>query len=610
MFNYQNNYIPDQKRPLALICILLSIIFAVVAGCGKKEPVIIIAEFELEVNVTLQSKPLPGAVVFINNDQVGLTDEHGYLSKVFRQKPGKTMHVRISKAIRGCQIEPWLKTFIVQQPQSEILDKYAFNVDLQAEQMISVVVTDDNGIPLADANVRIDEQQAFKTNADGLHQHRFIATGSSELSLNVSKAGYTIWNKHIPEVEPGQSIKVVLARRSILSVAAFTDRYGISHAIRGVDVLIDGRRVGRTDRDGIYRHTITGMTGTRLKVTLHAAGYIPSRWNTIYKPGSDATLRKHFRPNRIKPLKIAHIGYRNNGGGNETEPFLKQLHAAVERDLYRYSIFKKVPVRHFRQAMASAGLNRQSVLATGWHTTAMLDTVDMIVTGSVSRMGNEWLVITEVVRPDGKIILSTLMRAMGVEQLKRFAKGIARSLMDRFPFEGIIAASQAGQYRINLSRSRYRIRRGNMFKVIAAEFDSAGKISSYRVMGRFRVYQADETGTWARIVGQMADGAPVVGQRVVRQVNPEKARVQDKALILKVSRGRSKKAGPLGNVQVYLSDQWVGQTGSDGKTKIFLKPGQKKILSLYKHGFEPLTVEFEAGQSNRSAAFSLEKVSS
>ena len=607
---YHNRCLQDIIFCLAISCVLIWILPAFIAGCGKKEPAIAISEFEIEVNVTLDNQPLQGADVYLDDERVGQTDEHGYISKVSRLKPGTTVQVRVTRAIDGYQIEPWQKSFTVRPSHSEILDKYAFDVGLQAEKIISVLVTDSDGTPLADADVTINEEPEYSTDASGLFHYRFVSPDGDGLHFKVSKPGFTTWEKSILDIQPGQSIHVLLTRQSILTVGAFTDKYGLSLPLSGIEVWIDGRRVGWTDYSGIYRHKITGQQEADHKVALKAAGYRPSRWTSVYKSGNDANLRKHFRTGLNQPLKMMHIGYRNNAAGSTIGPELKRLHAAVTQNLYRNRIFKKVSNKKFNQAVQSAGLNMQKIIQTGWLATPLLDTVDMVIAGSVSRVDNQYLVITDVHRPDGKILISTMMRVTGVEQLNLAARGIARSLMDRFPFEGIITASRNGRFRLNMDRNEFNIRRGNVFYASVIEYDTEGNISGYRNSGKLRVVQADENGTWARVIGHSTPNVPKVGQRVMRQFNSDREDKQVSGLTLKVSRGRSKNHGPLDEVHVYLDDQWVGQTGADGKTRLDVLPGEKYNISLYKHGFKPLTIDFGPWDSRRSVAFALKKVSS
>ena len=610
MSRYHDRLLQDIIVLLTTFCVLFWILPAFISGCGKKEPVIAISELEIEMNVTLDNRPLPGADVYINDERVGQTDEHGYISKVSHQRPGTTLQIRVTKAIDGYRIEPWRKSFTVRPSHSGILDKYAFEVGLQAEKIISVLVTDSEGDPLADADVTINEEPEYRTDASGLFHYRFVAPEGDGLHFKVSKPGYTTWEKSILDIQPGQSIHVLLTRQSTLSVAAFTDKYGLSLPLSGIEVWFDGRRVGWTNQSGIYRHKITGRQNAAHKVVLKAAGYKPPRWTTVYKSGTDASLRKHFTTGRNQQLKVAHIGYRNNAAGSNIGSKLKRLHAAVTQNLYRNRVFKRVSNQKFNEAVQSAGLNMQKILQTGWHATPLLNTADMVIAGSVSRIDNHWLVITDVHRPDGKILISTMMRVTRFNQLDLAAKGIARSLMDRFPFEGVITASRDGRFRLNMDRNKFNIRRGNVFYSSIIEYDTAGNISGYRTTGKLRVIQADEKGTWARAIGNSFSAGPMVGQRVMRQFNSDLEDKQANGLTLKVSRGRSKTYGPLDDVSVYLDDQWVGQTGADGKTRLDVKPGKKVNISLYKHGFKPLTVDFGPWDSRRSVAFALKKVSS
>lgn len=595
---------------LTISCVIIWILPVFFAGCGKKEPVIAISEFEIEVNVNLDNQPLPGADVYVNDERVGQTDEHGYISKVSRQKPGTTVQVRVTRAIDGYQIKPWQESFTVRPSHSGTLDKYAFDVGLQAEKIISVLVTDSDGNPLADADVTINDEPEYRTDASGLFHYRFVSPEGDGLHFEVSKPGYTTWEKSILDIQPGQSIHVLLTRQSTLSVAAFTDKYGLAYPLSGIEVWFDSRRVGWTDQSGIYRHNITGQQDADHKVVLKAAGYKPPRWTAVYKSGTDASLRKHFSTGRNQPLKVVHIGYRNNAAGSKIGSKLERLHAAVMKNLYRNRVFKKLSNQKFNQAVHSAGLNMQKLMQTGWHATTLLNTADMVIAGSVSRADNQYLVITDVHRPDGKILISTMMRVTGVDQLDLAARGIARSLMDRFPFEGNITARRNGRFRLNLDRNEFNIRRGNVFYSSVTEYDTAGNISGYRTTGKLRVFKADETGTWARVVGNSSTGGPKVGQRVMRQFNPDREDKPDSRLTLKVSRGLSKNYGPLGDVHIYLDDQWVGQTGADGKTRIALNPDRIANLSLYKHGFRPVSVELEPWEITNSVTFALKKVSS
>lgn len=640
------------KSTLKVAIIILSSLLILACNVPKQ------VDLDMEVNVSLDGKPASQARVFLDGNEIGFTDANGRFIHRIKKQPGEEVRVSVHKEAVGYRIEAWEDSFVVKLAQKGAVEKYPFNVELQATKYFTVVVVnDEDGELLEGASIGFAGKEAGKTDESGEYIHEYSRMPKKGLQLHIAKKGYAEWNKSV-RVHPGQRYEVALnkkrkpavaqkppapkkvtqskpaktvtkaqkakpavaavsktkkkaakpeIKKATISIAALTEAYGLSKGIPGVAVSIDGKRVGKTNVQGEYTYIYKGKTLPKVKLTLSASGYIPEQWETTIQLRGKSSVHRYFYPATPKPITVGIYGFVNNSPDEDLSDIIDQIEAAVSTNLFQYGCFREVPKSKLRERMLQAGLDMETVSTKGWQHTPLIRSVDMIISGSVTKSDQGITAETTVITSDGNIILSQINKARKTKNIGNTAKLIANSIIDQFPFEGTIAAIEDPGCRINLGKSGYKIRRGNQFRYLLANMDRSGRIKGYRDAGTLRVVETDESSSWAEIVDLNEKVEVKIGDRVIRRFYLDEKRETEKAsTLLTVWGGSPPDDIPLWGVNIYLNNTWVGTTGSKGKVEIPLNLFEEYDILLSRHGYRPVQDTISIDENKQAKEFFLE----
>jgi tetratricopeptide (TPR) repeat protein len=285
---------------------------------------------------------------------------------------------------------------------------------------------------------------------------------------------------------------------------------------------------------------------------------------------------------------------------------LSQTETAVADQLFNYTCFRKVPSTTLQADMKRAKLNIDKITIKGWNETPLRKTVDMIILGSVAKDDKGLLIETKFYTSGGKLILSQLTRARSAGDITNAAKEIATTVIERFPFEGTLVSADGERYRINLGKSGYRISKGTDFMLMAPRLDETGKVAGYRETGRLRVKKAEENGSWTEVEELKKNEKISIGNRVVRRIYREgEEEAARNYFILSVKGGMPPTVSPLAGVNIYVNDEWLGSTGSDGKAEVPVRVNKNFNLVLYHHGYQQVTEKVKIEKNRDAREFTL-----
>ena len=641
------------KSAINVTIIILASILIVACNVDKQ------VDLEVEVDVTLDGQPASQAKIFFDGNEVGSTDTNGRFSQQLKKLPGEEVRVSVQKDAHGYRIEPWEDSFVTKLPKNGTVEAYVFKADLQATKYFTFVAFDgENGELLEGAAIRVADKAVGKTDASGEYVYEYKRMPKKGLKLQAALNGYTGWKRSV-RITPGQRYEVELnkkplpkpakkkvssqtvsklpppkakapkaqaqapkakkqiaapkkaavpkLKKSTVYISAITEAYGVSKGIPAIGVSINGKPVGKTNSRGKYTYTYKGSSQSEVKLTLSAAGYIPQKWETKVRLRDKTAVKRYFYPATPKPIKVGIYGFVSNSPEEDLSDILGQIEDAVSTNLFMYGCFHKVPKSQLRSKMLKAGLDMETVSTKGWQHTSLVQSVDMIISGNVTRAEQGLSIETTVIAANGNIILSQINKARKKKNVGNTSKLVANSIIDQFPFEGTIAALDDQGYRINLGKADYRIRRGSQFKYLIAEMERSGRIKGYQDAGTLRVVETDASFSWAEVV-DLNDKAKVkIGDRVVRRFYLDENReTQKAAILLSANGGTPPDDHALWGVNVYLNNTWVGTTGSNGKVEIPLNLYEEYELHLSRHGYQPLLDTISADESKQTKEFFLE----
>lgn len=561
-------------------------------------------KLEFKVKARMDGQPAAQAKVTVDNEEQGFTGADGTFSKTLRKKPGVDVEVTVSKEMPGYRIQPWKTTFVMKLPKSGTVDTYALDADLVATRYVTFTATDKGG-PIADAIVKASGKEIGKTDAQGVFVYEYKTLPKSGVDLTVTKSGYATWRK-TGQLEPGQKLDVALSKRVIVTISTLMEEYGQSSGIPGIAVNINNKEVGKTDSKGVFIYTYEGEPGKKVPLMLSATGYIPETWKTSIALQGEVRIQRYFYPTTPKPIRTGIYRFVSNSPNVDLKEVLTQTEASLAAQLFKYTCFSEVPSQTLQADMKQAKLSIEKITATGWRETPLKKTVDMIILGSVAKDEKGLLIETKFYTLGGKLILSHMTRAKGAGDISSAAKEIANAVLERFPFEGTVVSSDGERYQINLGKSGYRITKGTDFVLMAPRLDEAGKVSAYRETGRLRVKKAEENRSWTEVEELKQNEKITVGDRVVRRIYREgEEEAARNYFILSAKGGVPPEVSPLGAVNIYVNDEWLGSTGPDGKAEVPVRLNKGFTLMLYRHGYQQVTEKIKIEKNRDTKEFVL-----
>ena len=561
-------------------------------ACGDKAP-----RMDIEMNVTLNGKLVPNVKVTMDGKPLGETGLDGQFNISMNQLPGKQLKIEAAATVAGFEVHPWMSEFTVKLPNDGEVLKYVFDVELKAEPFV-VLAAQEKGVPIAGAKVIIDKQEVGKTDETGSFIYKYDAA-SKQIPVEVSKNGYSTWKK-IAKLEPGNKIGIDLFKQLAVTFEALKDEYGRDVGIAGVEILVDGKRAGKTNEIGVLMFNHDSGSGKPANVTYSAPGYLPSQWSTKMKLEGGTTVRHYFYPVAVKPIKVAFFPFAGNTPGEDLKEVVTQTQTAIRTQLFKQSAFNEVGGAVLDKEVKNSNLNAARMASSGWQQTNLQNLVDMIVVGSVAKDPKGYTIEAKFHSSGGKVIYSQVIHIDDRSDINGAAKDIATSVIERFPFEGTVVALKDDKYEINLGK-HYAITRGTEFALIPSV---ASKATTNKLL---IIKNVGETSSFATIEDGSKAFKVAVGDRVVRRVVHEGEVTGGSSgremVAISVKGGLAKDMSALAGVNIYLNNDWVGSTGGDGKANIAIRTDKNFNLMLYRHGYQQVAEKIKVEKSGDTKTY-------
>ncbi len=572
----------------SLFTILLSLaLFA----CGDQTP-----RMDMEVNVTLNGKAVPQAKIMMDGKLLGETGVDGQFNTSTKQKPGKQLKLEATADLPGVEVQPWKSDFTVKLPNEGEILKYVFDVELKATPFV-VFSVQEKGVPVAGAAVSVDNQEVGVTDDKGSLIYKYQTGGKQSSLVTVKKSGYSTWKK-LAKFQPGSQLGIDIFRQLAVTFEALKDEYGRDVGIAGIAVSVNGKRVGKTNEMGAMVFNYEGEAGKSVKVIYTAPGYLPSQWTSMMPIEGGTTVRHYFYPVTPKPIKVALFNFGGNTPGVDLKEMSAQMQAAIRSQLFKHSVFREVAKESLDKEIKSADLSVSKLVSKGWQNSKLQSLVDMIVVGSVAQDAKGFIIEAKFHSSSGKLVFSQVIRADDRSDINNAAKEIVANVIERFPFEGTVTALKDDRYEINLGRP-YAISRGTEFAVIASAGSKAAASNTV-----LTVKKVGDDSSFAVRQDEQSKIKIAVGDRVVRRIEHEGASGSTReSFVLSVKGGVGKDATSLAGVNVYLNNDWVGTTGTDGRANVAIRTGKNFNLMLYRHGYQQVTDKIRIEKNGENKQF-------
>ncbi|HTF99994.1 MAG TPA: PEGA domain-containing protein [Nitrospirota bacterium] len=568
------------KRTLWSAAALLVAMILLSACSGEK--------FELAVAARMDDKPAAQAKVTVDGKDLGVTDGSGNFSIITARKAGSEVELVVSKDLPGHRIKPWKTTFLVKLSKGGGMEKYAFTADLNATRYFTIKATE-KGSPVPDAVIRSAKAELGKTNDQGAFVYEYKDLPASGIELAVTKTGYAAWRKSVSP-EPGQTVEAALSRRVTVTISALMEEYGQTSGIPGIGVNINNRAVGKTNDSGMLAWSYDGEPGKKVPVVLTAPGFIPDTWKTTTTLEGEVRVSRFFYPTVPRQIRTGIYRFTGNTPNADLKDIVAQTENAVSAQLFKNSCFREVPSKQLQDEVKKSKLSIDKITTKGWRETPLRKSVDMIILGSVAQDEKGYLIETKFYASGGKLILSRITRAKSAGDINSAAREIANTVVERFPFEGTVIGADGDRFRINLGKAGYRIVKGTDFTLLSPRADETGKVSGYRETGRLRVKKSEEAGSWTEVEALTKGERIQLGDRVVRRIYREGEEEAGRTFfVVSAKGGIAPDVAPLAGVNVYVNEEWLGSTGTDGRVEIPVRLNKNFNMVLYRHGYQQVS---------------------
>lgn len=583
------------------IKILLAVFTAlllILSACSEK-PV----EVNIKVSAILNGDVLEGATVLLDGKEVGQTDVKGEFSTSVSKLKEQKVSIEVVKVSDTLKSKPWKTEFAIAKAESETLTK-EFKAELK--NYITIVASSKNQ-PLADTTIRRGKDLVGKTDSEGRLEYVFDSWPKKGLRLKADKLGYVAKTMKLAG-NSGDEVPVSLIERAVLQFKAFSDSNGASEPIEGASIYMGKKLLGSTGSDGYFTYRHKGKHGDKVKITMAARGYIPSKWSKTITLEGKQTYKRNYFSEKPSLIKTGIYSFVSNTSGEDISSVLSKVKQKLENELFSESkAFVQIQNAKLVKLVRDSKLSLDRLKTRGWNKNRLSRSLDLLVLGSIGRNDdNDFIIEVNFHRKDGTLVMSHVVTASSDSnwRIGRAVGEVVENVLERYPFEGMVTAVNEDGYRINLGDDVFPISNSDVFELRSISRNSVGKIKHSKAVGTSEVDRSRSFYTMLEPIKQKVK----IGDRVVR-VDSVRANQTD-FIQLSVKGGVEADVRELSGVNVYAEEKWIGITDSKGKLKVPARIGRDVDLVLYKHGYKQIEKSVEADKKGQDFAFKMKSYSS
>lgn len=575
--------------------IVFLFIMALLFACADKPQ-----EVKIDVSATFNGQPLANAAVRIDDNNSGQTDERGRFHTVIMRKTNTTINLAVDKPMPGYRTQAWSKQVTFDEKSG---DAFALIADVKGTPFITIKAMDGK-TPVKDAKILFGKEQIGKTDDKGEFVYDLPNVDKEKHTIKVSKYGYETFKKQLL-LEPGATIETNIPRQLILRVTALSEHLTETMKLKGAQVFLGNKIIGKTNDDGILRIVRKGLNGKNAQLTVKVPGYLPASWTTDIKLVGNIKLQHYFYPKDPEPTRVSLFRFVSNTSGEDIGTIPHRFQESLAKRISSIHGFTMVDSEKMMELFRQSKLTPDEAMEKGWRNTSLHNDVDVIGFGSVTKdLKGRYIVEAKFYDADGKVAFSQIATAKNPDRIDRAAKEIVLNMKESFPIVGHVIDQKDKMYHINLGDDHFPIEDKNEFTVFNPSFDKEGRITGYTQVGGLVIDDTKNNYSVGKIDGFKKGLKPEILARVVR-ANMLDSNNQHFVTISAKSDIRGN-IQALSGVNIYLNEKWMGATGKDGKARIPVRLDKSYDLSLYRHGFSQKAAELEVAKNAELREFMLD----
>ena len=447
-----------------------------------------------------------------------------------------------------------------------------------------------------------DLKKICTTNKRGRCAVRFEPDTSKDKIFVIKKKGYQ--TRIIPSrlTDKGK-LQVNLTAGMTIDIFAVTRRYQFVKGLAGVDISIDGEKVGTTNRYGQFSFPFKGQRDDLIEIGLHAREHSPPVFRTDFIASGDLTLVRQFSPKSPPPVRLALLDLSFAGeldhrpGEGKYGQTNRILEAATKKFVFSQKPFVEFPKALLYKTVNQAGFEMKSLVANGWHQSDLKGKLDAIVVPTLVTSGDKEALELAVIGSGGKTMASVASELAEVDDEATIVENMSRlaaQLSDGFPFEGSVKSVSGKNVLINIGRrDERRLKPENQVNIYGLQVSERGQKQTFGIVASGKIVDVKDAVSNVRLTYQKPRSIIVGGDIVVldRQMissAPESYRTSRKSrnITFKVAEQVGKVG--IGHANVYWNGAWLGSTSPKGT--LVASSGNIQgsgILKIIKYGFQP-----------------------
>lgn len=499
------------------------------------------AEAEVKPEVTAETPVVEEAGVETITDQIAL-------SPVTEGKGLDTQHFKKSSAVEGEEITYTVHAYSNDAPVPDAAIWYGSKRDSSLEE-------------------------GCKTNVRGRCVLKFTNKPGETITLMAKKQGYQSTQQTVRLKAQGIA-RFEMKQGQTIDVFAYQKRYNDISGLSEVEVYIDNKRIGSTDRFGHFSYVHPGQKSDLIQVSLKTKKALPESFDTDFVVSGPMTLVRYYTPKTPPPVKMALIRAQPGGEASPAQmrafdgSLDRSISAATQKTLFALTSFEKYPTESFLDAASRSGRTLGEMIKKGWATTDIKSSVDVAVVPTIvfNKSKNMTLEISLVdskgqVIAAAKEILEDLDDKAAVAQAVR---GITEKLTRIYPFEGAVIGKEDADIKINLGYSSGRgVRKGDELLVYGIQSDKLGQKQNFEKIATLSVTKVEDSLARATIVNQKPRSIVQTGDLVV--LHSRTHTVSKKHQIRVIGKGKAGQTSPVEQANLYFNGTWIGATDNDGR---------------------------------------------
>ncbi len=604
----------------------------------QPEPEIVTAPLKVEV-YRVDRHPLPDADIYLNQRFIGRTDQKGFFLTDINLIVGESYTLRIEKDRAGYVYGPWETDFRVaaerkkkrekkEEPEEQLpslegefdvlaeiekaelgraslYDKYYFLAILDGYMFYTVKVTGKGSMDVAEAAVIVNGTVEGHTDESGLFMVKYAGEDSRRDNVLVFKEGEHIWQKS-EEISPKFNLDVDLSKMLLIDLYAYTENYDVVSGIGGAQVYINDLWMGKTGRSGFFGHRYENDRGVDGELTLrieYPEGYYPEKEERSFFIQDDLQRLAYsgFSYSREAPApRITVIPLQIGDGGNV---LLSRRTYDLKRGLEDYlaigGIFSIVSDRNITNLFEQFDLEIGKS-GTDWSEIQFLkNEVDGIIFGNLSSAGNAFMVELYGIDYTGKIIGQT-ERRVSLRDFQSIPDSFVEQFRSNFPYEGTISAIDK-KIHLNLG-TRHGVELDDKFYSFLNYYDVIKHDYSKKRVAKLRITEVAGSSSSGELESISEGYLLEPGGKVKRFSEPAQA-LKELPITILVTSGRDRVSG----ANIYLDDQWTGQTDDEGILQVFLTESAAADVLVYKEGYIPAKIDIKVQEGESSYRVNLKQ---